>query len=129
MNTSYKIDVRFKVVKNLLVDESSSEKFRNLLRESSRKDFRLSHYLDGNLIDVLVLLKDKCLYEHWMKKVIENIHGYNFNTANTAVSVFKSIEKEHWYDMVNNDLKISLVKILYMRVRKIVSIILMIVAR
>lgn len=110
MNTSYKIDVRFKVVKNLLVDESSSEKFRNLLRESSRKDFRLSHYLDGNLIDVLVLLKDKCLYEHWMKKVIENIHGYNFNTANTAVSVFKSIEKEHWYDMVNNDLKISLVK-------------------
>lgn len=110
MDISLKRDIRFKVVKSLLINENSSEIFKDLLRKHSRKDFSLYHYLDDLMIDILILLKDKNLYDHWLKKVIENIHRFDFNVANTAVSVFKSIAKEHWYGTINDDLKISLVK-------------------
>ncbi|MMZ58668.1 hypothetical protein D1872_206580 [compost metagenome] len=110
MDISLKIDIRFEVVKSLLINENCSENFKDLLREHSHKDFNLYHYLDNTMIDVLILLKDKNLYDHWLKKVIKNIHSYDFKVANTAVSVFKSIPKEHWYDMINDDLKINLVK-------------------
>lgn len=110
MDISYKIDVRFKVVKSLLIAENSSEYFKDFLLKHSRKDFNLHHYLDNTMIDVLILLKDKKLFDHWLKTVIENIYGYDFNKANTAVNVFKSIAKEHWDNMVDDELKICLVK-------------------
>lgn len=110
-NSNFKRDVRYRIVKIILENERSSEKFKKMIGQRCRsKAFSLEHFTEPYLKEILILLKDKELYELWLKLIIKNIKSYDYDKGNRAIYVLKSIDKENWINAVDNELKVSLVK-------------------
>ena len=100
-----KRDVRFQLVFLLLTNDSASVTFKDMIRNGCRKEFKLAHFEDNYLREILLILKDKVLFEVWIKSISAYINRYDFNYGNRAIGVFVSIPKGDWITQVDPDLK------------------------
>ncbi|WP_216671683.1 hypothetical protein, partial [Saccharibacillus qingshengii] len=101
--------VRYDFIYNIIINENCNTDFYETLKIKMRKIFILDHYEDNELMKLMIALRDKAQFEHWINVISSNICRWDFNIANKAVYLFKEIDKEIWLELVSNNSKYELV--------------------
>ena len=70
-NAIYKIknDTRYEFVYKLINNDKCSDAFSSLMRNGFYKEFKLDHYYEPKLRELMVIFKDNRLFEHWIKTI------------------------------------------------------------
>ncbi|OMF43340.1 hypothetical protein CXK86_27995 [Paenibacillus sp. BGI2013] len=101
--------VKYNFIYDIIKDENCDVVFHEKIMKSMRKEFILEHYEDSDFIKLIIAMKDRFQFEHWIKVITKNINNWDFNVANKAVLLFKQIDKEVWIDLVSNESKYDLI--------------------